>query len=87
MDAEVYSQPEFAQYSHRKFVLLKLDYLRHTPQSDAAKAQNAELLERFNVRGFPEVIIADMKGNALGRIEGYQSGGPDHFIQLMQQYE
>jgi len=87
MEAEVYSQPEFAKYSHGKFVLLKLDYLRHTPQSDATKAQNAEMLQRYNVHGYPYALVVDMNGNAIARIEGYQEGGPAHFIQMIQAYE
>jgi len=87
MDAEVYSQPEFAKYSHGKFVLLKLDYLRHSPQSDAAKAQNDDMLQRFNVHGYPNAVIVDFKGNAIARFEGYQEGGPAHFIQMLQAYE
>ncbi len=87
MEAEVYSQPEFAKYSHDKFVLLKLDYPRHTPQPDDIKNQNAELLHRYNVRGFPSIVLADAKGNALGRIDGYQPGGPGHLIQMLQAFE
>ncbi len=87
MDAEVYSQPEFARYSHDKFVLLKLDYPRHTPQPEDVRNQNADLLRRYSVRGYPAVVLADAKGNALGRIDGYQPGGPGHFIQMLQAYE
>jgi protein disulfide-isomerase len=87
MEAEVYSQPEFARYSHEKFVLLKLDYPRHMPQPDEIRNQNAELQRRYNVRGYPTVVLADAKGNALGRIDGYQPGGPGHFIQMLQAFE
>ncbi len=87
MEAEVYSQPEFARYSHDKFVLLKLDYPRHTPQPEDIRNQNADLLRRYNVHGYPSVVLADAKGNALGRIDGYQAGGPGHFIQILQPFE
>ena len=87
MDAEVYSQPEFARHSNEKLVLLKLDYPRHTPQPDALKAQNAEMRERFGVTGYPQVVIVDAGAKILGRIKGYQEGGPSHFIQMIQAYE
>jgi thiol:disulfide interchange protein len=87
MDAEVYSQPEFARYSHEKFVLLKLDYLRHSPMSDAAKAQNTDMLQRYHVNGYPNLVIVDMNGKALGRFTGYYEGGPEHFIRMVQAYE
>jgi thioredoxin-related protein len=87
MDAEVYSQPEFARYSHEKFVLLKLDYLRHSTQPDAVRTQNNEMLQRYNVHGFPYVVVADANAKALTRIDGYHEGGPDHFIHMLQGYE
>jgi protein disulfide-isomerase len=87
MDEEVYSQPEFARYSHEKFVLLKLDHLRHSPLSDAAKAQNDDMLERYHVKGYPNAVIVDMYGNALGRFTGYYQGGPSRFIHMIQALE
>jgi len=86
MDAEVYSQPEFAQYSHEKLVLLKLDFLRHTPQSDQAKAQNAEMAKRYDVRAYPTVVVIDANGKALGRIVGYHEGGSSGFISMLRAY-
>jgi hypothetical protein len=87
MDAEVYSQPEFARYSRQKFVLLKIDYPQHTFQPDALKTQNAELLDRYKVDGYPYMIVVDAKGKILTKLVGYQEGGPAHFITLMQPYE
>lgn len=87
MEAEVYSQPEFAKYSHDKFVLLKLDYLRYSPQSDEARTQNADMLQRYNVHGYPYAVIVDEKGTAIARFEGYKVGGPGRFIEMIQAYE
>jgi thioredoxin-related protein len=87
MDAEVYSQPEFARYSRQKFVLLKIDYPQHAFQSDALKTQNAELLDRYKIDGYPYVVVVDAKGKILTKLEGYQEGGPAHFITLMQPFE
>ena len=83
MDAEVYSQPEFARFAHEKLVLLKLDYPRHTPQPDAIKAQNAEMRGRYGVSAFPTALVVDADGKVLARIKGYQPGGPARFIQML----
>jgi hypothetical protein len=87
MDAEVYSMPQFARYSHDKYVLLKLDYLRHSPQPESVRSQNAEMLQRFDVHGFPFAVIVDVSGSVVARFEGYQEGGPAHFIQMLKAYE
>jgi thiol-disulfide isomerase/thioredoxin len=87
MDDEVFSQHEFAVYTHAKYVIVKLDYPQQTPQPDSVKQENAEMLRRFEVRGFPNAIIMDENSRVLTRIEGYQAGGPSNFIHIMQQYE
>jgi hypothetical protein len=87
MEAEVYSQPEFARYSRDKLVLLKLDFPRRTPQAEELKNQNAQLLSRYNVSGFPTALLVDAKGAVISRFDGYQEGGPGHFVGMLQRYE
>jgi hypothetical protein len=87
MEAEVYSQPEFARYSRDKLVLLKLDYPRRTPQAEELKNQNAQLLSRYNVSGFPTALLVDAKGAVISRFDGYQEGGPGHFVGMLQRFE
>ena len=83
MDAEVYSRPEFASFSRRELVLLKLDFPRHTAQPDAVRSQNAGLRERYGVSGFPTAVLVDATGRVVTTIEGYQQGGPGHFIEML----
>jgi hypothetical protein len=87
MDREVYSQPEFASYARDRFVLLRLDYPRHSAQPSDVAAQAADMLRRCKVVAFPTAIIMDEDTRILARIEGYRPGGPANFIQLMQPYE
>lgn len=87
MESEVYSQPEFARYSREKFVLLKLDYLRQTPQSVAAFTQNELLAQRYNVKSFPSVVVVDMNGKVVGRLSGYREGGTANFIRMVKPFE
>ena len=83
MDAEVYSRPEFASFSRRELVLLKLDFPRHTAQADALRRQNADLRERYGVNGFPTAVLVDATGRVVTKIEGYRQGGPAHFIEML----
>ncbi|HEY4990106.1 MAG TPA: thioredoxin fold domain-containing protein [Opitutaceae bacterium] len=87
MDAEVYSRPEFGSYSHDKFVLLKLDYLRYSPITPENKVQNAELGEKYGVNSYPQVVIVDSKGKFLTRFKGYREGGAQHFIGMLSPFE
>jgi len=87
METEIYSQPDFARYSGEKFVLLKLDYLRHTPQSVATFNQNELLAQRYNMKSFPSVVIVDMNGKVVGRLSGYREGGTATFIRMVKPFE
>jgi thiol-disulfide isomerase/thioredoxin len=87
MEAEVYSQPEFARYSREKFVLLKLDYLRHKPLSVSANAQNEEMAQRYKINSFPNAVIVDTDARVVGKLSGYRAGGPVNFIRMLQQFE
>jgi thiol-disulfide isomerase/thioredoxin len=87
MDDEVFSQREFAVYTHANYIIVKLDYPRQTPQSESTKRENAEMLRRFDVRGFPNAVIMDENSRVLTRIEGYREGGVTNFIAIMKQYE
>jgi thiol-disulfide isomerase/thioredoxin len=79
LNREILSTNEFAQYAQDKLVLVELDYPHHKPQSDELRAQNRLLEGRYNITGFPTVIILDSAGKAVARL-GYQEGGPGPFV-------
>ncbi|MGA2854372.1 MAG: thioredoxin family protein [Verrucomicrobiota bacterium] len=79
-DQDILSTDQFAGYAAAKLVLVKLDFPRHTPQSDDLKRANAELRNRFQVNGFPTYVLLNADGNELGRQVGYLKGGPNSFI-------
>ena len=66
LEKEVLSKKEFLNGVKDKFVLVFLD----SPQnkkliSPATAKQNAELVERYGIRGFPTVLILDAEGAEL----------------------
>jgi thiol-disulfide isomerase/thioredoxin len=80
LDHDVFSTSQFAAYAQSKLELVKVDFLRNTPQSDDVKQANAALASRYNVNGYPTCILLDSSGKELGRQVGYAPGGPDAFI-------
>jgi thiol:disulfide interchange protein len=87
MEAEVYSQPEFARYAQDKLVLLKLDYPRHSPQPQDLVNQNVGLLQRYNVHGYPTALLLDGNGTVVARFDGYLEGGAARFVGVLKHYE
>jgi len=79
LDREVLATDKFRAYAGKNLVLVKLDFPRDVDQSSSEKAQNEQLAQRFNVRGFPTVVVLDSAGKEISRL-GYQPGGPGPFI-------
>jgi protein disulfide-isomerase len=64
-------------------VLVKLDFPRSKPQSAAEKKQNQELAQKYEVRGYPTIVVLDSKGKQLGEL-GYQKGGAAKWIESLE---
>lgn len=79
LNEEVMFTKEFADYAKDNIVLINFDYPRSIPQSDATKAYNQEMLNKYGVRGFPTVLLLDKTGKVVKQT-GYQSGGPLAYI-------
>jgi thiol-disulfide isomerase/thioredoxin len=84
LNREILTTSDFNQYAQDKLELVELDYPRQKPQSDALRSQNRMLMNRYNVTGFPTVVVLDSTGKAVARL-GYQEGGPGPFISSLQQ--
>lgn len=80
---QVFSQPEFKDYAAQHLVLLEVDFPRMKELSAEQKAANAELAERFEIYGFPTVIILDPSGKKIGEL-GYMPGGPKAFVAALE---
>lgn len=71
---EVLNTPEFAERAGDKFVFVLLDFPIKIAQDPALVKQNKELQKKFEVKGYPAVIILDEKQNAI-ETTGYRPGG------------
>lgn len=79
LDKEVFSQPEFKEYASKNLVLVEVDFPKMKPMPAAMRTQNVRLAERFDVRGFPTIIVVNGDGQKVGEF-GYMQGGPEAFI-------
>ena len=67
----VFESKEFAAVAS-KYVLVELDYPRNKPQEPKLKAKNAELSKKFDISGFPTVLLIDAKsGEVFGKTVGF----------------
>src|SRR5438874_6929764 len=54
---EVFSKPEFAEYAKKNLVLVELDFPHGKKQSDELKKANEQLMSKYQVRGFPTIVV------------------------------
>jgi protein disulfide-isomerase len=86
LNKEVFSKPEFAEYAAKNLVLVEVDFPHNKPQSEALKAANHALEEKYKVEGYPTIIILNSSGKKVGEL-GYQPGGPKAFIAALQNFK
>jgi protein disulfide-isomerase len=79
LEKEVFSQPEFKEYASKNLVLLELDFPRGKALPAETTTQNQRLAMKYQIQGFPTLVVLDGSGKALARL-GYMRGGPAAFI-------
>ena len=85
LDRVILSKPEFKDYANKNLVLLEIDFPRRNgprwnAQSIELKKQNMELAEKYQVEGFPTLVVLDGEGKTLWKYEGYYAGGLAAFL-------
>ena len=83
LDAEVFSQQEFKDYAAKKLVLVEVDFPHGFKLPDATKKQNDELAKKFQIRGYPTIVVTSASGTKKGEL-GYVEGGPKAFIKALE---
>ena len=79
LDREILATPEFKRFADQHLVLVKIDFPMHKAQSDAEKTRNEQLAARFQVQGFPTLVLLTPDAKPCGTL-GYMRGGPEAFI-------
>lgn len=79
---EVFAHDDFLGAAQKDYVLVALDY----PRDEAVKAKvpnparNAELSQKYGIRGFPTVLLMTADGEVFGKT-GYQEGGSAKYVE------
>lgn len=79
LNKEVFSQPAFINYAKTNLVLVEVDFPAKKKLSAEQKKANDALAKKYNIKGYPTIIVLDSKGQKIGEL-GYQPGGPKAFI-------
>jgi protein disulfide-isomerase len=68
---ETLSSGEFAAWAANNVVMLVVDFPKETPQSPQVKKQNQALKDKYNVKGYPNMLLLSSTGEVIDRFAGY----------------
>lgn len=80
---EALSKPEFLAHAKEHWVLVEVDFPVRKAQSGRLKHQNRQLKTRYNIGGYPTLVLLKADGSEVGRVEGYVAGGADAVIRRL----
>ena len=80
LDKEVFSQPEFIEYAKDNLVLVTVDFPRKTKLDEKLAKQNEKLSDKYDVQGFPTIVLARSTGSEKAET-GYQEGGAAKYVE------
>ncbi|OGV64185.1 MAG: hypothetical protein A2283_10170 [Lentisphaerae bacterium RIFOXYA12_FULL_48_11] len=80
LDSEILSKQEFKDYAKDKLVLFLADFPMKNKLPEETSKQNKMLAEKYNVEGFPTVLLLDASGKVLAKT-GYRKAGPAEYIE------
>lgn len=76
----VLSKKSFEDYAKKNLVLVVADFPRSKPQSKEQKAKNRVLAKKFQIRGYPTVVVLSPDGKVLMKDVGYGGYDADTFV-------
>lgn len=80
MDKYVLNTPTFRDYAAKNLVFVEVDMPQHKSQPQELKDQNMRLVTKYDVHGFPTIIVLSSDEKTLGKMEGYSDSGPKSYI-------
>jgi protein disulfide-isomerase len=84
---DVLDTPEFQAYAAKHVVEVEVDFPDKKAQGSDLKKSNAALKDKYDVQGFPTLVVLDANGKEIGRQVGYDEGGPKAFIAKLEGYK
>lgn len=81
---EVFSEDAFKEFAKDNLVLFVADFPRQKEQLKEIKDQNRKLMEKYEIQGFPTVVLLNSKGKLLART-GYRDGGAEAYVEHLKE--
>ena len=83
----VLSRQAFVDYAEKRLVLVELDFPQRRELPPDLKKKNVALQKKFNVVGFPTLIVLDNDGRELAREVGLAHNDPADIIAWLDKFQ
>lgn len=80
LDRAILSKPQFKDYASKNLVLVEVDFPRRKAQSIETKRQNQQLAQRYQIEGFPTLVVLNGEGQTVWRYDGMYMGDVAAFL-------
>ena len=80
----VFTSSEFNEFAAKNLVLVEVDFPRKKEQTDQLKKTNRELAKKYEIDGYPTVIVFDSNGKQLDKKVGYSGASAKDYITQLQ---
>ena len=79
LDREVFDSKDFQKYARSNLICVLLDFPFYKKQKEKVREQNRALAGKFDVKGYPTVVILSPNGKLVQKT-GYLPGGAKRYI-------
>ncbi len=90
LEKEVFSQDAFKDFAEKNLVCVLIDFPQAKKQPKELKQQNKDLARKYDIKGYPTIIILSPDGKPVGKT-GYLQGGPweyaRHLKKIIDEYK
>ncbi|MHC4269867.1 MAG: thioredoxin family protein [Planctomycetota bacterium] len=90
LEKEVFSQDAFKEFAEENLVCVLIDFPQAKKQPKELKQQNKDLARKYDIKGYPTIIILSPDGKPVGKT-GYLQGGPweyaRHLKKIIDEYK
>jgi thioredoxin-related protein len=81
MKKDVFSNSDFLDFAQKNLILVEADFAPGgKPALPEYEKQNLALAGKYQIEGFPTVLLLSPAGKEIARSVGYLPGGPKAFI-------
>jgi thioredoxin-related protein len=83
-DREIFSKQAFIDYAGKNLVLVKLDFTRFgKPVADEFAGEHIRLMRKYQVEGFPTLVLLSPEGDLIEKTLAYRRGGPEKYVEFL----